>query len=190
MKRKIIVATALLFTSACQHTAKVSSATEQSEADITSCIRTIMALDEGRWSYMGTIARLNGKFRTYETTSVHTSTGVDTWSSKSFGGDVGGDEQSAEIGHVKLVGTSIIPIENGELMEETAIKYLSCVGPDAEGRYEASLEYKLPNGDGTYDSAKNVSWYSEHGSYYAEDIFDTSGRVVARRSGVNTPVNE
>ena len=162
----------------------------QNEAEIVSCIRTIMKLDEGRWAYMGTIARVGGKFRTYEAISIHSSAGPDMWSSKAFGGDVGGTEESAETNLVKLVGTSIVPIENGNPNEQGAIKYLSCVGPDPEGRYEAHLEYKIPVGDGKFDTSKNVSWYSEHGSYYAEDHFNEEGRIIARRSGVNTPAAE
>lgn len=190
MKLKMVICTAaFLVTSACQ-TVGEPSKTNQDEMEITSCIRTIMEMDEGRWAYMGTIARLNGTFRTYQTTSVHTATGSDTWSSKSFGGDVGGIEETAEVRLVKLVGTRIIPIENGVLREAEAVQYLSCTGPDTEGRYEATLEYKLPNTDGTFDTAQNVSWYSEHGSYFAEDIINTSGRVTARRSGVNTPADQ
>jgi len=189
--KTVIAVSVLLFTSACQHQGKTAQINaNQNEANIAPCIRTVMALDEGRWAYMGTIARLNGKFRTYETTSVHAAAGPDMWSSKSFGGDVGGDEESAEIGYVKLVGTSIVPIEDGELIEAAAVNYLACVGPDAEGRYQATREYKIPNGDGTYDQAKNVSWYSQHGSYFVEDNFNEAGRVVARRSGVNTPIKE
>jgi len=202
MKYKTVIAvTALFFTSACQHSNDVmpsdinqtktnQTKTNQSETDIASCIRTVLALDEGRWAYMGTIARGNGKFRTYATTSVHTATGPDTWSSKSFGGDVGGDEESAEIGYVKLVGTSVVPLEDGVLNDEGAVKYTSCVGPDAEGRYEARLEYTLPHDDGSKLDVKNMTWFSEHGSYYAEDIFYKDGRVLARRSGVNTPISE
>ena len=190
MKDKyIICAIALLVANACQ-TVSTPLETNQDDTSISSCIRTIMKLDEGRWAYMGIIARLDGKFRTYQTTSVHTATGTNTWSSKSFGGDVGGTEETAEIGNVKLVGSMIIPIEGGTLREAEAVKFLSCTGPDVEGRYEASLEYKLPNKDGTFDTAKNVSWYSEHGSYFAEDHYNEAGRVVARRSGVYTPVSE
>lgn len=181
-----IAAATLLFIGACQS----SAVPNQSETEITSCMRTVMKLDEGRWNYMGTIARLGGTFRTYETTSIHASTGPDTWSSKSFGGDVGGTELAAEAGHIKLVGTSMVPLENGELNLKGAIKYLSCVGPDPEGRYETNIEYSIPNGDGTSDFVKNISWYSEHGSYYVEDHINEEGRVVARRSGVNTPAGE
>ena len=190
MIRKIVIgAAALLAVNACQ-TVSAPKKVNQSEAEIASCIRTVMKLDEGRWNYMGTIARLNGTFRTYETTSVHASAGPDMWSSKAFGGNVGGTEEEAKIGYVKLVGTSIVPIEDGVLQEVAAINYLSCIGPDEEGRYEASLEYKLPNKDGTFDTAKNLTWYSEHGSYFAEDNLNSLGRIVARRSGVNTPAEE
>jgi len=184
-----IGAAALFMTSACQ-TISAPRLAYQSEPDITSCIRQIMKLDEGRWAYMGTIARLNGTFRTYQTTSLHAAVGADVWSSKAFGGDVGGTEEDAETRTVKLVGASRIPIENGVLQEEQAVRYLSCTGPDSEGRYEARLEYQMTNSDGTIETMKNVSWYSEHGSYYAEDIYNEAGRVVARRSGVNTPASE
>lgn len=195
MKNQLAVyAAALLLVSACQNSGDGAPAIEeQNEVEIADCIRTIMKLDEGRWAYMGTIARGNGKFRTYATTSVHAAAGPDrpdTWSNQSFGGDVGGEEETAEISYSQLVGTSIVPIENGTLMEDNAVKYTSCVGPDAEGRYEAKLEYTLPHGDGSKLAVNNVSWYSEHGSYYAEDIFYKDGRVLARRSGVNTPAEE
>jgi hypothetical protein len=184
-----IFATALLFACGCEASVK-DAPQDQTEADITTCMRTVLGMDQGRWDYMGTIARLDGKFRTYQATSVHMAMGDDVWASKSFGGDVGGTEEAAEFGQVKLVGASMIPIEEGELQYDAAIQYISCKGPDIEGRYEVELDYKLPNGDGTFDTAKNITWYSEHGSYYAEDIFNEQGRVVARRSGVNTPAIE
>lgn len=187
--KTVTIVTTLLFTSACE-TNFTPNDVNQSEAEIISCMWTVLKLDEGRWNYMGTIARLNGKFRTYQATSVHDALSNDMWASKSFGGDVGGTEEEAEFGRVQLVGASIVPIEEGVLQYDGAIQYLSCNGPDAEGRYEVELKYKLPNGDGTFDIAKNITWYSEHGSYYAEDIFNQKGRVVARRSGVNTPVSE
>jgi hypothetical protein len=112
------------------------------------------------------------------------------WSYKSFGGDTEVKEADAEISFSKLVGTSMIPMEDGELKHEEAFKYKSCVGPDAEGRYEAWIEYKMPIGDGKYVTSQNMTWYSEHGSYYAEDIYNVEGRLASRRSGVNTPVSE
>ena len=92
--------------------------------------------------------------------------------------------------HIQLVGTAIVPLEDGELNHEGAVNYISCIGPDPEGRYEANIEYKIPNDDGTSDFVKSVSWFSEHGSYYAEDHINEEGRVVARRSGVYTPAEE
>jgi hypothetical protein len=180
----------LLVLSACNESALENAATErpvQTQAELTDCVRKALKLDEGRWDYMGTIARGNGMFRTYETTSVHKSAGEDMWSHKAFGGDVGGDEASAEAGVVRLVGASVIPVEYGELNEDEAVTYTSCTGPDQEGRYETTMEYTLPHNDGSKLSVKNLTWYSEHGSYYAEDIAYQDGRVIARRSGVNTP---
>ena len=179
------IAAALLLTSAC----KTSSLPAQSDAEISACMRTVLKLDEGRWNYMGTIGRLNGTFRTYETTSIHAAAGEDMWSSKSFGGDVGGTEADAEIGYIKMVGTTLVPLEDGVLNREGAIQYKSCVGPDPEGRYEAHIEYKISHDDMS-DSVKSVSWFSKHGSYYAEDHTNEQGQVVARRSGVYTPVEE
>ena len=202
MKYKTAIAVAvLLLTSACQHSdgmvddmanniAEINAPAKISNSDIASCVRTVLTLDEGRWAYMGTIARGNGKFRTYATTSVHTAVGPDTWAMKSFGGDVGGDEETAEIGYVKLVGASVIPVENDVLNEEGAIEYTSCVGPDAEGRYEATLKYTLPHNDGSKLTVNNLTWFSEHGSYFVEDLIHESGHVIARRSGVNTPIGE
>ncbi|MEL6687192.1 MAG: hypothetical protein AAFP97_06200 [Pseudomonadota bacterium] len=147
-----------------------------------------MALDEGRWAYMGTIARLNGTFRTYEAFSIHAPAGSDRWVGRSFGGDVGGTEETAEPQFQRLIGTSLVPEEDGELVTSSAIKFNSCKGPDQEGRYEAELEYTLASRSGGTEYVDNVSWYSEHGSYFAEDIRNEDGRVVARRSGVNTPI--
>ena len=183
--------TAILFMSACQtqeNTATVQ--TVQSEAEIATCIRTVMALEEGRWNYMGTIGQVYGKFRTYEAVIVNAAAGVDTWSSKAFGGDVGGDEASAELGYNKLIGTSLVSMEDGVPNEPEAHKIKSCIGPDPEGRYEIKQEYKMPNGEGGYVTSQNMTWYSEHGSYYAEDIYNEDGRIMSRRSGVYTPVTE
>jgi len=192
MKHPIFLMTAAIFLmTGCQNsTANTPAKSLQNEAKIADCIRAIMTLDEGKWAYMGTIARLNGKFRTYATTSDHASAGTDMWSARSYGGDVEADEESAETSIVKLVGSSIIPVEDGELNEEAAVKYTSCQGPDAEGRYEATQEYSVPGADDQRLSVKSVIWQSEHGSYYVEDIFDNAGRVVARRSGVNTPIDK
>ncbi len=189
---KIIISTAaLLAAAACQASSAAGpEKANQSEVEIISCIRTVAALDEGRWNYMGTIAKVWGKFRTYEAISVHAAAGPDMWSYKSFGGDTEVEEADAEVSYSKLVRTSMIPMEDGELKPEEAFKYLSCVGPDPEGRYEAHIEYKMPIGDGKYVTSKNMTWYSEHGSYYAEDIYNVEGRLASRRSGVNTPASE
>jgi len=191
MKRPFTISfIALSLIGACSHAGTLSpEADPQSDAEIIPCIRTVMALEEGRWDYMGTIAQVRGTFRTYEAVFVYASTGPDMWSFKAFGGDVGGDEETAEESFSQLVGTSIIPVEDGELKEEEAHKILSCVGPDAEGRYEVQQEYKISIGDGAYVTSKNMTWYSEHGSYYAEDIYN-DGRISSRRSGVTTPIGE
>lgn len=184
---------ALLLT-ACQHTANLPQTARvqahQSDAEIVACMQTIMKLDEGRWDYMGTIAQLGGRFRTYAATSVHATAGPDMWSSKAFGGDFGGDESSADISYVKRVGTAMIPLTDGKLNEAESVNYTSCLGPDPEGRYQATTEYKMPNGDGTFDTSYSTNWYSEHGSYYAEDHYNEEGRIVSRRSGVNKPASK
>jgi len=191
-----IGATALFLLCACEHTGDITEATTvlakpfQSEAEIASCIRTVMGLEVGRWNYMGTIGQIRGKFRTYEATFVYAAAGPDTWSFKAFGGDVGGDEESAETSYTKLVGTSLISLEDSELNEEGAHNVKSCIGPDAEGRYELWQEYKVPNGNGGFTTAKNMTWYSEHGSYYAEDFITEEGRINSRRSGVTTPIDQ
>lgn len=188
-KKFLICATAILMTSACQSVAETAPTQKtQSDEEIASCIRTVMALEVGRWNYMGTIAQIRGKFRTYEAIFVHAQTAPDTWSFKAFGGDVGGDEASAEVSYTKLVGTTLFSVEDGELSEDGAHKILSCKGPDAEGRYEVHQEYKITNSDGSFVTGKNMTWYSEHGSYYAEDFYTEDGRVNSRRSGVNTPL--
>jgi len=188
---KTYVTISLLAISVLQACQEIGSDTpqqaQQSEAEIADCVRNIMELDEGRWAYMGTIARRNGKFRTYETTSEHERVGPDTWSTRSFGGDVEVEEADAEASLSRLVGTALIPLEDDALNEEDAVNYTYCQGPDAEGRYEAKQEYRVPYSEDTWLTAKSVVWYSEHGSYYAEDIFDETGRIIARRSGVNTP---
>lgn len=182
--------TASLLITACQNATSISpDKTSQSEVDITSCIQTVLELDEGTWAYMGTIARGNGKFRTFATTSEHSAAGPDRWAFRSYGGDIG-EEDGGETSYSKLVGTSLIPVEDDKLVEQDAVKFTSCVGPDAEGRYEVTREYGLPHESERRLSVKNMGWFSEHGSYYAEDIFDDTGRVLARRSGVNTPITE
>ncbi|QJB69905.1 hypothetical protein [Parasphingorhabdus halotolerans] len=154
------------------------------------CIRKIMQLDEGRWEYFGTIATLNGKFRIYRATSVHTQIDTDTWSSQSFGGDTGTSEDSAKPNLVRLVGDRLVPIIDGTLNLSADTHYRSCSGPDPEGRYQAEVEYRIPNGDGTFDTAHNVSWYSEHGSYFTEFHVNEAGRTVARRSGIQRPAED
>ena len=137
MKNAITIgATALLILSACQNlTEENASSIKQSEAEIADCVGALMTLDEGKWAYMGTIARGNGKFRTYETTSEHASAGPDMWSARSYGGDIEETEDTSEMSTMKLVGTSLIPLENSEENQDGAVKYTSCTGPDAEGRY-------------------------------------------------------
>ncbi len=157
--------------------------------DLSPCIRTALELDEGRWDYVGTIARVDGGVRIYRTTSVHQATGPDQWSSRSFGGDVGGTEDTAETNTVILDGNMIVPINDGEPNTEAALRFSSCAGPDPEGRYEAEIEYKIPTGDGTFDLVKNVTWYGQNGAYFAEDHFNEEGRIVARRSGVYMPAD-
>ncbi|MEP3889124.1 MAG: hypothetical protein ABJN69_01580 [Hellea sp.] len=192
MRLKFLTCAAgIIMITACQSMAQTTfSKNSQSDEEIANCIRTVMALEVGRWNYMGTIAQIRGKFRTYEAIFVYAEAGPDMWSFKAFGGDVGGDENSAEVSYTKLVGTTLFSVENGELTDEGAHKVSSCVGPDAEGRYELHQNYKVSSGEGTYSTSKNMTWYSEHGSYYAEDFFAEDGRVTSRRSGVNTPFNQ
>ncbi|MEP3889467.1 MAG: hypothetical protein ABJN69_03310 [Hellea sp.] len=183
--------TAILLFSACQTAGNMAAAQSiKSDEDIATCIRTVMTLEEGRWNYMGTIAQVYGKFRTYEAVIVNAAAGDDMWSSKAFGGDVGGDEKTAELGYNKLIGTSLVSMDGGVPNEPEAHKIKSCVGPDPEGRYEIKQEYKMPNGKGGYVTAQNMTWYSEHGSYYAEDVYNEDGRITSRRSGVYTPSTE
>jgi len=184
-----ICTTAILFLFACQSTGN-AAAKSQSDTEIANCIRTVMALEEGRWNYMGTIAQVYGKFRTYEAVIVNAEAGEDMWSSKAFGGDFGGDEASAELGYNKLIGTSLVSTDDGAPNHAEAHVIKSCVGPDPEGRYEIKQDYKMPNGKGGYVTARNMTWYSEHGSYYAEDIYNEDGRIQSRRSGVYTPVTK
>ena len=189
MKLRLATLTSIFLGNLAGHHVAAQVATQSAQSELTDCIRTVMTLDEGRWDYMGTIAMLNGGFRTYEATSIHQAEGDDMWSSKSFGGDVGGEEATAQANIVALQGNTIVPIVDGVPNHQAAIQYKSCVGPDAEGRYEVQTEYMIPNPDGTFDTAKNVSWYSKHGSYYSEDHYNESGRIVSRRSGVNTPAD-
>lgn len=190
MKNRLCVtATAALMISACQNASVPSAAAEpQTELEIADCVRAIMTLDEGLWAYTGTIARVNGKFRTYVTTSEHKSAGVDMWSARSYGGDVEEDAATAEASIVKLIGTAITPIEDGVPNPDDAVTYTACRGPDPEGRYEATQRYSLPYTDDKRLSVTSTLWQSAHGSYFAEDIFDDTGRIIARRSGVNTPL--
>ena len=187
--QKTAFATAAFLTTACASVGEQTLAnTTQPEAEFESCIRTIMQLDEGTWNYMGTIARLSGGFGPYQTTSVHSSAGPDTWSNQSFGGDVEGDE--GDKNYVRLVGNAIIPLVDGKLQHENKLLYTSCEGPDAEGRYASTVEYSMALEDGTRLNAKSTNWASDRGSYYAEFLTDQTGRIVARRSGVTWPVEE
>ena len=185
----LIAISTMLFATACQTSDSFASENiTQSEAEIANCLRAIMQLEEGTWAYMGTIAQSKGKFRTFETTSERTILGPDMWKSRSYGGDITGTGGQGETS--KIVGASIISIEDGILQEDSAIKYTSCVGPDAQGRYESWKEYELEPMNGKKVYAKALQWHSEHGSYFAEDIFDESGYTFARRSGVYTPIDE
>lgn len=179
---------------ACGNSASTPSPTaNESEAptpDLSECILKVMELDEGRWSYVGTIARVDGGVRVYETTSIHSSNGEGTWTSKSFGGDVGGTEDTAEVGEVTIEGNSIIPVEDGKPNRDAAVEITACEGPDLEGRYEVQKSYKIPVEGGAFDYVTNVSWYGNRGSYYAEDHRNEDGRIIARRSGVYMPVDE
>ncbi|MEM7701537.1 MAG: hypothetical protein AAF251_06325 [Pseudomonadota bacterium] len=179
---------------ACGNSASTPSPTAiESEAptpDLSECILKVIELDEGRSEYTGTIARVDGGVRTYVTTSIHSSNGDGTWTNKSFGGDVGGTEDDAEVSVVTVEGNFVIPIENGKLNREAAVEITACDGPDPEGRYEVKKSYKIPVEGGSFDYATNVSWYGERGSYYAEDLRDPDGRIIARRSGVYLPVHE
>ncbi|MEO0464617.1 MAG: hypothetical protein AAF127_15930 [Pseudomonadota bacterium] len=189
--RRALLLPFVAFLCACAEGNAENDATDLGASDdLSTCILKTMELDEGRWEYVGTIARLDGGVRTYETTSVHFANGDGTWASKSFGGDVGGTEEAAEIGIVTLEGNSIVPIIDGVADVDAAIEVVSCKGPDPEGRYEVQKTYKLPIEDGGFDYVTNISWYGQSGSYFAEDHRNADGRVVARRSGVYMPASE
>ncbi len=182
----LLISTAVILTACNNSTAQQAVMPEQSSADLANCIRTVLTLDEGTWDYMGTIARMNGKFRTYQTTSIHASAGENKWSARSFGGDVG-EDYSNVTHYVHLSGTRLIPLEDGTPNEAAALDYKSCSGPDTEGRYEFEFEYSEPFDDDSRLIIKNQTWRSAHGSHFTEDIFDETGRLRARRSGVYTP---
>jgi len=187
--RTLSALSAALTVAACGGQSEPGIAIENTNSiDLSSCIRTVMNLDQGRWNYVGAIARVNGTVREYRATSVHEARGEDLWSSKSFGGDVGGTEDAADITLVTLDGNRIVPIEDDQFDEDAALDFQSCEGPDPEGRYQAEIEYKIPVGDGSFDFVKNVSWYGQQGTYFAEDHFNAEGRIIARRSGVYLPV--
>ncbi len=69
------------------------------------------------------------------------------------------------------------------------VKYTACSGPDKEGRYLIKMEYSEPFDETSRIYVKNETWRSEHGSHFNEDHRDETGRLVARRSGVLTPVD-
>lgn len=161
----------------------------QSIAEIETCLRTVMELDEGTWNYMGTNAQFRGTFATYQTTSVHASAGPDTWSNMSYGGDMS-PEESNVVSYVRLVGNTLVPLEDGELQEDGRVVYTSCSGPDSAGRYFATLTYDFDIGDGITIYATSESWYSENGSHFQEDLRNEKGRLVGRRSGINYPVTD
>jgi len=164
-------------------------AAAQSVAEIEPCVRKIMEMDEGTWSYVGTNAFFNGHFATYETTSVHASSGPDTWSFRSFGGDTSAEEAS-ETSYARLVGNAMIPLEDGELQEDGKMVYSSCTGPDSAGRYFAEMTYKFVVNDDVPVYVNQQTWASEHGSHFQEDLRNTKGRLLGRRSGINKPVED
>ncbi len=103
---------------------------------------------------------------------------------------MGGTEENAEIGIVKLDGNSIVPTIDGVADLDAAVEIVSCSGPDPEGRYETQKTYKIPVGDRGFDLVTNISWYGQNGSYFAEEHRNADGRIVARRSGVYMPAND
>ncbi|MEM7701538.1 MAG: hypothetical protein AAF251_06330 [Pseudomonadota bacterium] len=158
--------------------------------DLSECILKIMDLDEGRRSYVGTIARANGDVRVYRATSVHTANGDGTWNTLTYGGDTGETEETAEVTVVTVEGNAIVPVEDGKKDREASVDILSCRGPDPEGRYQIETQYKLSAEERGFDYVTNTSWYGQAGSYYAEDIRNGEGRIIARRSGVYLPLED
>ncbi len=158
-----------------------------SAENMNACLADVMQMKLGTWDYTGVIARMNGTFRTYVTRSVHGETSDGTLSFQSFGGDVYDDS----ISYSRLVGTQMLPVIDG-VQQKTGIQFISCTGPDAEGRYFTSSEYTLPEEEGDTEkfSVKAASTYSSSGSYYSEDIYTESGRIIAQRAGVTLPVKE
>lgn len=152
--------------------------------DLNACLKAVQKLDEGTLKYTGTIARLNGKFGLFETTSVHSRVDENTWAFQSSGGDA----YNEEVSYVRLIGNQMVPLENDEPQMAQALTFTSCEGPDEEGRWTTTSTYSMPDGEDATIYASNLTWTSEHGSYYVEDITDETGRIVARRSGVNEKV--
>lgn len=153
--------------------------------DLSQCIRSAMDLTVGEWKYTAVIARLDGNFRVYETESIHGKADADTWTSRSFGGDV----EETETSTTRLVGDRWVPIENGELQPDQAMTFRSCEGPNELGWYATVSEYKLmaDSADGQPYHVRATSTYGLTGSYFTEEITAASGELVARRSGVTIP---
>ena len=191
MKSKAIIAVlGLIPLGGCSATANRNSPESSAETITQSdafheCIRTAMTLTLGDWRYTAVIARLNGAFRVYETQSIHEKADEDTWTSRSFGGDVEEETTSS----TRLVGDKWIPIENGILMTDQALTFHACEGPNTLGWYQTQSTYQLPpdSEDAEPYFVRASSTYGAKGSYFTEDITTADGTVVARRSGVTTP---
>lgn len=70
--RTLSALSAALTVAACGGQSEPGIAIENTNSiDLSSCIRTVMNLDQGRWNYVGAIARVNGTVREYRATSVH-----------------------------------------------------------------------------------------------------------------------
>lgn len=192
MTNQLIAAIGLaaIILSACSaQTSETSGEVSSIKPDMNDCLRTVLTLDEGTWDYMGVIARLDGTYRTFETTSTHAAAGDDIWSSSSSGGDIS-EDYSGETEYHKLVGTWLRPYEDGEAKDEGGVEFTSCTGPDEEGRYAFTLKYNMPLQDGSPIYVTNKTWRSEHGSHFHEEHVDETGRLRARRSGVYTPAKD
>lgn len=177
--------------SACATPVENTADTNLTDADLEACITQAQNMMVGTWDYVSIIERISGGYRTFSTRSIHYAPKDALYSSRAFGGDIEESEEDSELEYERIAGNQIFQVVDGEDQIDRARTFLTCEDPDDVGRIKTTSTYQFPLDEEGSEmlTANNYSSFSDTGTFFFEEILDENGEIIARVSGVTTPVD-
>jgi len=184
------IATSVMLISACA-TSNIGEPTVQRVgSDFETCLTKAMDMMVGTWEYTSVIEGFLGGYVTWSTRTIHDAPIDGMYVSRSFGGDMSEEDENSNE-YERIIGNQIVRIENGVAQTENARTFTSCSDPDGVGRIKTTSTYEtsfdVPGAENL--TVDNYSSFSEGGTFFIEEMRNVDGDIVARVSGVTTPVD-